>query len=738
MFGVPTFATVTPSGQFHDSGPVETFTSPDGLKWAALLVQGDVERNGNWVEIVVGSLRSLQAATESQVVARFFTHSLGDYDQDDPLTVARANRQPLQWLPDSKQLALLWTDGADRKQIYLINTVAKTTMQLTKHPTSIIAFATQGETFLFLAKEWQPATADHAQRDPKKGVTIETRFLPYALAGDYGGDVQGPYSYKWHLFNSNSGETRDIAGLGISRFDWTGATFSRDGKFALVEASPERVPQAWSRYKASYWSAMIERALVDRNDLLGRQLMQLYAIDVEQAKAWPLWDAPGKSSSRIAWSPDNRAVALSPTFVPASQAEGDGLTGYATAVIDLISGRFRTVAIAPESPLAAASLAWIDSDQIEIWDQGKRSVFRYKDGEWSQTESRRKYKKSVAEQTGIALSIEEDMNSPPVLVATDSHTKQRRVVLDPNPQLIEHFNLGRVETIRWSDQEGRQWIGRLNYPVNWQRGRRYPLVIQTAGYASPNSENVFSLYGSDIGPGLGPGVSVLAAQPLAGRGMMVLSAERKSDEEIVANSNDAPAHSAAYESAIDHLDKLGLIDRAKVGISGYSNTGYLVQYALVHSSFQYAAAITDDNYDGSYFQSVVTGSKQYESENGAAPYGEGLLLWLKRAPGFNADKIRTPLRLQATSPPPASILASWEMFTRLRDLGKPVEFFLVPQIERGSHGIQNPGQCLASQEGAVDWFDFWLNGREDPDAGKLDQYARWRELRKSGRSQGAH
>jgi hypothetical protein len=34
------------------------------------------------------------------------------------------------------------------------------------------------------------------------------------------------------------------------------------------------------------------------------------------------------------------------------------------------------------------------------------------------------------------------------------------------------------------------------------------------------------------------------------------------------------------------------------------------------------------------------------------------------------------------------------------------------------------------QQGAVDWFTFWLKGEEDPDPNKALQYARWRELRK--------
>jgi hypothetical protein len=37
---------------------------------------------------------------------------------------------------------------------------------------------------------------------------------------------------------------------------------------------------------------------------------------------------------------------------------------------------------------------------------------------------------------------------------------------------------------------------------------------------------------------------------------------------------------------------------------------------------------------------------------------------------------------------------------------------------------------MASQNGSVDWFCFWLLGYEDPNPAKAEQYARWRDLRK--------
>jgi hypothetical protein len=51
-------------------------------------------------------------------------------------------------------------------------------------------------------------------------------------------------------------------------------------------------------------------------------------------------------------------------------------------------------------------------------------------------------------------------------------------------------------------------------------------------------------------------------------------------------------------------------------------------------------------------------------------------------------------------------------------------------LPEAAHVLVKPWECLVSQEGNVDWFDFWLNGHEDADRKKAEQYARWRELRK--------
>jgi hypothetical protein len=68
----------------------------------------------------------------------------------------------------------------------------------------------------------------------------------------------------------------------------------------------------------------------------------------------------------------------------------------------------------------------------------------------------------------------------------------------------------------------------------------------------------------------------------------------------------------------------------------------------------------------------------------------------------------------------------WEPYEVLRLLHKPVELVMMPH---SSHIVTNPAERMVSQGGSVDWFRFWLQGYEDPNPAKAEQYRRWEGLR---------
>ncbi len=125
-----------------------------------------------------------------------------------------------------------------------------------------------------------------------------------------------------------------------------------------------------------------------------------------------------------------------------------------------------------------------------------------------------------------------------------------------------------------------------------------------------------------------------------------------------------------------------------------------------------SAAITVENIDGGYLQAALVGwdPMMTKNMNGAEPFGEGLKVWRDRSPAFAIDKLDTPLRMQVGSAwGTGNLLSAWEIYSRAHYLHKPVELYVVPNIDRGTHDLQNPEQCYASQQGAVDWFVKYLH-----------------------------
>jgi hypothetical protein len=398
------------------------------------------------------------------------------------------------------------------------------------------------------------------------------------------------------------------------------------------------------------------------------------------------------------------------------------MSGPATAEVDVRTGRVSVI-------------AYRDSLDIVAWDSASNTIELTPGtlGSRAREAVRVRYRKTGRGWRRVSgsdvarrpeLLVEQGLNLPPRLIAIDRARRQRAVVFDPNPR-VGAFRLGRVEIAHWRTRSGWARSGGLYYPPDFVPGRRYPLVIQTHGFDS-------TAFAPD-----GTYPTANAAQPMAAHGIIVLQLGAGDDlrpRPDVSTSREGPHAMEDFEAAIDHLDSLGLIDRSRVGLIGFSRTCFYVLYTLTHSRYPIAAAALTDGVDLSYLQYLLfentrirSGNRlgEYGPMNGGSPWGRNLDWWRERAPGFNLDRVHAPLRLEAIGL--ASVLEEWEPYAGLVLQRKPVELFVIPE---GEHLLVKPLERLASSGGNADWFRFWLKGEEDSDPAKAEQYARWRELRK--------
>jgi dipeptidyl aminopeptidase/acylaminoacyl peptidase len=274
-----------------------------------------------------------------------------------------------------------------------------------------------------------------------------------------------------------------------------------------------------------------------------------------------------------------------------------------------------------------------------------------------------------------------------------------------------------VSVYHWQDKNGTPWAGLLALPPGHDPKQRYPLVIQTHGY---DLDRYFVDGQFTTGSG---------GRALVAKGVVVLQMAMPSQH--VFTTADAPFQLDGFQAAVARLAAEGLIDPQRVGVIGFSYTCFHTLYALTQDPHLFAAAAITDGLQMSYSEYIFAEDSQpqeiAEEINGGKPWGQGLTTWAAHAPDFNLDKVAAPLLISALER--FQLLGQYEPYAILRRLGKPVEMQWLRR-ENATHVVKRPYHRYLSQQSAVDWFDFWLNGHEDADPAKAEQYARWHELRK--------
>src|SRR6185312_7611003 len=262
-------------------------------------------------------------------------------------------------------------------------------------------------------------------------------------------------------------------------------------------------------------------------------------------------------------------------------------------------------------------------------EEGRSDVYETTDRPTSTWRLVRTANRVLEKGAELRFEIAQTISTPPVFEATDILTGSTRSVFDPNPQIAE-LELAHVSQFVWTNSVGREFKGILYRPQVKQK-HPIPLVIQTHGF----------LAGEFRPSGIFP--IGFAAQAMAMKGIAVLQVS----ENCPSLTRDEAACAAdGYFSAVEKLAGEGLIDRNRVGLSGFSRTVYYVLSALVSKRLHFAAALITDGVDAGYFQylaEVDDGQsevpREYDKLNAARPFGAGLKAWLVNSPEFNSDKI---------------------------------------------------------------------------------------------------
>ena len=631
---------------------------------------------------------------------------------------SRSNRDGIRnvkWL-DNENLVFLG-EAQGTSQVYSLNTGNEHLRKLTSHPTPIVDFDfNPGVQEVVYAAEPIPLSADAAFRRCARGYAITNQALddiPRSME-----DCKQPSLLDgFEVYVQRKGHPAVRVSLADFYLTLKPVSINPTGRYAIFAVLLRKVPLRWTEYEDPF---VHKEALAFRNRGPFSWVTQYVLVDTLSGRSRPLIDGPVEiSQGAVVWSPDGNSVAVSGAFLPLDATEGTELESRKARAC-VVEVNLRTAIFTKISDKQLIATRW-NAKSNELFlrapyrnlERGN-AVYQKHEAGWMEVPA----VQGQSVDSHPAVTLEQGINSPPKIYASDSQQQEQELLLDLNPQ-FKTLHFGKVERITWKAKDGHEVEGGLYYPPHYQPGTRYPLVIQTHGFSAEE----FWING--------PWNSAFAAQPLAARDILVLQVGHALDKGADAKAQDtpdeAPRQMRVYEGAIDYLDGLGIIDRTRVGIIGFSRTVYWVEYALTHSPYHFAAATVADGFDGGYLQYLVNpyAKREWSTVNGGDPFGATFDLWLERSPSFTVDRLRTPVRMEGYGGISA-VIGNWEWYAKLVLLDRPVDLIYIPD---GTHLLVKPWERMTSQQGNVDWFCFWLKDEMERDTQKRDQYDRWEYLK---------
>lgn len=265
------------------------------------------------------------------------------------------------------------------------------------------------------------------------------------------------------------------------------------------------------------------------------------------------------------------------------------------------------------------------------------------------------------------------------------------------------------EVITYNREDGLELEGTLYLPIGYDMQKKekmpmilwaYPREFKDKNSASQNTTNpnefIYPYYGSPI-YWVTQGYVVLddAAFPIVGEGDQEPNDTFRT--QLVSNA----------KAAIDAVDKMGYIDRNRVGVGGHSYGAFMVANLLSHSDL-FAAGIARS---GAYNRTLTPFGFQSEERS----YWDSPETYNTMSPFMHADKMKTPLLLihgEADNNSGTYPLQSERYFNALKGLGATARLVMLPKESHGYSAKESILHVLWEQD---QWLDKYVkNKNENP------------------------
>ena len=584
-----------------------------------------------------------------------------------PFITGKVSISSIRWTPDGQSISFLnKKDGDKARSLYLIPVNGGESRKAfdSKLSVSSYVWSPDGKRVAFLS-------SSELKEDKEKKKFKDKGFAPIIYEEEW------KPSRVW-LVDVNadgSGEPKALELPGsASSLSW-----SPDGSRLLVALAP---------------TSLVDDYYMNR---------RLRVISVEGGKVETEIANPGKLGD-TAWSPDGKHIAFITAEDPNDPSAGR------IWVVPAKGGK--PVDVLPNFLGEVSALGWLDNSRI-IYVGDVSTVTEI--SEVGRDGKNRKTLLKPGKEIWKGLSIASTPADHSIVTIGNSAThpgeafhwtvgkgKPERKT-DSNPWLKD-MRFAKQEIVRHKARDGLELEGILIRPLDEKKGQRYPLILTVHGGPEAHMQNGWLSrysYAGQVGAARGFAVFYPNYRGSTGRGVKFSK---------LSQADAAGKEFDDFVDAVDHLIEIGLVDKAKVGITGGSYGGYASAWGATYYSHRFAASV------------MFVGISDNISKVGTTdiPYEMFMVhhlkwLWddwkyfLERSPIYHIKKGKTPtLILHGKDDPRVHPGQSMELFRHLKTLGKvPVRLVFYPGE---GHGNRKSAARYDYNLRLLRWMEHYLKG----------------------------
>lgn len=302
---------------------------------------------------------------------------------------------------------------------------------------------------------------------------------------------------------------------------------------------------------------------------------------------------------------------------------------------------------------------------------------------------------ATVSKTGAFAFTGSEPNKPVELYFKASTTGKLIQLTEFNGE-ISKMALGKTETLRW-ENEGLKHCGIVTYPTQYEKGKKFPLVLIVHG--GPNAASVEQF--------------ARLPQIFANEGFFVFEPNYRGSDNlgsayklaIVEDAGAGPGRDIM--AGLAKLKASGMVDTNKIAVSGWSYGGFMTVWLAGHyrgwKAAVAGAAVTDwmDQYN------LSDGNVAWERRLGGSPYlGDNLKKYEAQSPISEAKNIKAPTLILANiGDPRVPITQSYKLFHTLKDVGTVTKFMGWPIP---AHNASDPITQMEQSRLWVNWMNTYL------------------------------